>query len=142
MGIGDWGLGNVDYTQSPKKNINTFDDENTSLDSLSEESSTKEETMNSFNDLTNNPEEKLFLLMIKRRYYINKMEKIERYLDSLNNLNKNISIEKEQRKLSLCFNKLSNFESLYITLEDYHKGLNLQKRIISILKRYIINAIG
>ena len=125
-----------------KENLNPFDDENTSLDSLSEESSTKEETMNSINGLTNNPEEKLFLLMIKRRYYINKMEKIERYLDSLNNLNKNISIEKEQRKLSLCFNKLSNFESLYITLEDYHKGLNLQKRIISILKRYIINAIG
>ena len=125
-----------------KENLNPFDDENTSLDSLSEESSTKEETMNSFNDLTNNPEEKLFLLMIKRRYYINKMEKIERYLDSLNNLNKNVSIEKEQRKLSLCFNKLSNFESLYITLEDYQKGLNLQKRIINVLKRYIINTIG
>ena len=56
-----------------KENLNPFDDENTSLDSLSEESSTKEETMNSINGLTNDPEEKLFLLMIKRRYYINKM---------------------------------------------------------------------
>ncbi len=125
-----------------KENLNSFDDENTSFDSISEESSIQEEAISSINNFQNTPEEKLFLLMIKRRFYINRMEKIERYLDSLNNVNKNISIEEEQRKLSLCFNKLSNFESLYITLEDYHKGLNLQKRIINVLKRYIIKTIG
>ena len=125
-----------------KENLNSFDDENTSFDSISEESSIQEEAINSINNFQNTPEEKVFLLMIKRRFYINRMEKIERYLDSLNNVSKNISIEEEQRKLSLCFNKLSNFESLYITLEDYLKGLNLQKRIINVLKRYIINTIG
>ena len=125
-----------------KENLNSFDDENTSFDSISEESSIQEEAINSINNFQNTPEEKVFLSMIKRRFYINRMEKIERYLDSLNNVNKNISIEEEQRKLSLCFNKLSNFESLYITLEDYQKGLNLQKRIINVLKRYIINTIG
>ena len=89
-----------------KENLNSFDDENTSFDSISEEYSSQEEAINSINNFQNTPEEKIILLMIKRRFYINRMEKIERYLDSLNNVNKNISIEEEQRKLSLCFNKL------------------------------------
>ena len=76
-----------------KENLNSFDDENTSFDSISEESSIQEEAINSINNFQNTPEEKVFLLMIKRRFYINRMEKIERYLDSLNNVSKTISIE-------------------------------------------------
>ena len=94
------------------------------------------------NNFQNNSQNLNLLLIIKRAYYINKINEIERYLDSIYNLkNKNLTI-KEQKKLCLYFNKLSNFENLYISIEDYYKSLTLQKRIVNILKNYIINNIG
>ena len=81
-------------------------------------------------------QETKMLLILKRAYYINEMEKIERYLYHVNKLNLN---KNEQKKLSLCFNRLSKLENLYICLEDYHRSLWLQKLILFIIKKGIIN---
>ena len=62
------------------------------------------------------------------------MQKIERYLDALEYLNRPNLIKNEQKRLIFCFNRLSNLEKMYISLEDYYKSLNIQKRIIYILK--------
>ena len=79
------------------------------------------------------------LLMLNRAYYTNEFQKIERYIDSLDYINnKNLSKDDEKR-LTLCFNRLSKLEYLYISLEDYYKSLQLQKRIINYVKKYIIN---
>ena len=87
-------------------------------------------------------EEKKMLLIIKRTYYMNEMDKIEHYLNSVENIKNLNLIKNEQKKLIYCFNKLSNYEKIYINLEDYYKSLNIQKRIINILKKYIINTLG
>ena len=84
------------------------------------------------------PDERRMLLILNRTYYMNEMEKIERYLNSLENLKDLKMIKREEKKLIFCFNKLSNNEKIYINLHDFYKSLNLQKRIVIILKKYII----
>ena len=80
-----------------------------------------------------------FLLMLNKEYYSEELQKIERYLDTLDYINiKNLSKDDEKR-LTFCFNRLSKLEYLYISLEDYYKSLQLQKRIINYVKKYIIN---
>ena len=125
-----------------KKNFNSWENNNNRPSSESDDEPTQEDEINSMNNFQNNSQNLNLLLIIKRAYYINKINEIERYLDSIYNLkNKNLTL-KEQKKLCLYFNKLSNFENLYISIEDYYKSLTLQKRIVNILKNYIINNIG
>ena len=125
-----------------KKNLNSWENNNNCPSSESDDEPTQEDEFNSMNNFQNNSQNLNLLLIIKRVYYINKINEIERYLDSIYNLkNKNLTL-KEQKKLCLYFNKLSNFENLYISIEDYYKSLTLQKRIVNILKNYIINNIG
>ena len=77
--------------------------------------------------------------MLNKEYYSEELQKIERYLDTLDYINiKNLSKDDEKR-LTFCFNRLSKLEYLYISLEDYYKSLQLQKRIINYVKKYIIN---
>ena len=123
------------------KNLNSLDNDETSFGSNSDEEATQENTLSPMNNFQNITGENLFLMM-KRTYYLNEMKKIESYLDSLEDFGEKNLLTNEQKKLSLCFNKLSNFESLYISLEDYYKSLNIQKRILNVLKSYIINKIG
>ena len=125
-----------------KKNFNSWENNNNRPSSESDDEPTQEDEINSMNNFQNISQNLNLLLIIKRAYYINKINEIERYLDSIYNLkNKNLTL-KEQKKLCLYFNKLSNFENLYISIEDYYKSLTLQKRIVNILKNYIINNIG
>ena len=84
------------------------------------------------------PDERRMILILSRTYYMNEMDKIERYLNSIENIKDLKMIKNEEKKLIFCFNKLSNYEKIYINLEDYYKSLNLQKRIVIILKKYII----
>ena len=86
--------------------------------------------------------ENKMLLIIKRTYYMNEMDKIERYLNSVENIKELNLIKNEEKKLIFCFNKLSNNEKMYINLEDYYKSLNIQKRIVNILKKYIVYSIN
>ena len=123
-----------------KKKLNSLDnDENNSI-STTDDKSVHDNLLNSMNIFQNNSTERLILL-IKRAYYMNEIQKIESFLDSLKNIKRENLKVNELKKLSLYFNQLSNFESLYISLEDYYKGLILQKRIISMLKKNIINKI-
>ena len=125
-----------------KKNFNSLENDNNYPSSESDDEPTQEDEFNSMNNFQNNSQNLNLLLIIKRAYYINKINEIERYLDSMYNLkSKNLTL-KEQKKLCLYFNKLSNFENLYISIEDYYKSLTLQKHIVNILKNYIINNIG
>ena len=61
-----------------KENLNSFDDENTSFDSISEESSIQEEAISSINNFQNTPEEKLFVYNFTnlKEYLIKKLNKI------------------------------------------------------------------
>ena len=79
------------------------------------------------------------LLMLNRAYYVNELVKIERYLDTLDYMNSNCISKIDEKRLIFCFNRLSKLEYLYISLEDYYKSLQLQKRIINYAKKYIIN---
>ena len=136
-----------------KEDLNSFESDNKSSCSESDEPLYSEESLQMSNGIRNSDFEELecrifgrilqyssqetkMLLMLKRAYYLNEMEKIERYLYHVNgvNLNKN-----EQKKLSLCFNRLSKLENLYICLEDYYRSLSLQKQILYIIKKGIIS---
>ena len=79
------------------------------------------------------------LLMLNRAYYGNQLVKIERYLDTLEYMNSNCISKIDEKRLIFCFNKLSKLEYLYVSLEDYYKTLQLQKRIINYAKKNIIN---
>ena len=79
------------------------------------------------------------LLMLNRAYYVNELVKIERYLDTLDYVNNNSISKVDEKRLIFCFNRLSKLEYLYVSLEDYYKSLQLQKRIINIVKKNIIN---
>ena len=79
------------------------------------------------------------LLMLNRAYYVNELVKIERYLDTLEYMNSNCISKIDEKRLIFCFNRLSKLEYLYVSLEDFYKSLQLQKRIINYAKKYIIN---
>ena len=70
---------------------------------------------------------------------MNVLEKIERYLNTLDYLNGKSISKVDEKRLILCFNRLSKLEYLYIYLEDYYKSLQLQKRIINFVKKYFID---
>ena len=123
-----------------KKKLNSLDNDETNSISTTDDKSVHDNLLNSMNIFQNNSTERL-ILQIKRAYYMNEIQKIESFLDSLKNIKRENLKVNELKKLSLYFNQLSNFESLYISLEDYYKGLILQKRIISMLKKNIINKI-
>ena len=139
-----------------KGNSNSLDNEMTEYNSVPEKITNKEEALTSTNSLENNELNELneqiqnsifrytlegnkILLILNRELYLNEMKKIERYLDALEYLNRPNLIKNEQKRLIFCFNRLSNLEKMYITLEDYYKSLNLQKRIIYILKVSILS---
>ena len=136
-----------------KEDLNSSESDNEILSSESDGILDSENPLHMLNDFQNSDFEELkdrifgrilqyssqetkMLLILKRAYYINEMEKIERYLYHINKLNLN---KNEQKKLSLCFNRLSKLENLYICLEDYHRSLWLQKQILFIIKKGIIN---
>ena len=79
------------------------------------------------------------LLMLNRAYYVNELVKIERYLDTLEYMNSYCISKIDEKRLIFCFNRLSKLEYLYVSLEDYYKNLQLQKRIINYAKKNIIN---
>ena len=139
-----------------KGNSNSLENEMTENNSAPEKITNKEDALISINSLENNElnglneqiQNRIFrytlegnkiLLILNRELYLNEMKKIKRYLDALEYLNRPNLIKNEQKRLIFCFNRLSNLEKMYITLEDYYKSLNLQKRIIYILKVSILS---
>ena len=79
-------------------------------------------------------------LLLTRTYYLNEFEKIEKIINN-ELLNQNITYDKYLLLLS-CLNVLFNFEDLYINKLDVFTSLKLESKIISIIKKYIINKLG
>ena len=76
-------------------------------------------------------------LLLMRTYYLNEFNKIEKIIDLLN---KNYNLTNETYLQLLSFlNLLLKFEEIYINKFDVLKSLQLQNKIIKIIKQFIIN---
>ena len=131
-------------TDFPNTNLNLneiFESENLS----NAKNDSKNYGYNEINDIISNridqytSENINLLLMLNRAYYVNELVKIERYLDTLDYINSKSISKVDEKRLTFCFNRLSKLEFMYISLENYYKSLQLQKRIINLVKQNIIN---
>ena len=79
-------------------------------------------------------------LLLKRTYYLNIFDIIEKQInnDEVFNKNNRLTNDKYLQLLSY-FIVLVKFEELYINKVDAFKSLQLQSKILNMLKMYIIN---
>ena len=76
-------------------------------------------------------------LLLMRTYYLNEFNKIEKIIDLLN---KNYNLTNETYLQLLSFlNLLLKFEEIYINKFDVLESLQLQSKIINIIKQFILN---
>lgn len=104
---------------------------------LIEDYKAKQVNMKMFPNIKN--DNKTYLLLTKT-YYLNVFNSIEKYLESKKsngNLTKN-----EYLLLISYFYKLSSIKEIFIFNEDYIRSLQLQKKIIEMMKKYIINQLN
>ena len=82
-------------------------------------------------------------LLLRRTFYLNIFDKIEKIINNeeIMNPNFNLQYDKYLRFLSY-FNLLLDLEDLYINKVDIFRSLQLQSKIINIIKKYFINKIG
>ena len=86
--------------------------------------------------------DKKFFLLLKRTYYMKELEKAEKFINSERFSETKLNLTNEEfQSLVEEFNNLLNLQNLYISFEDLFKGLQLQNKIINILKIYITNKI-
>ena len=87
-----------------------------------------------------NKSDKKEYLLLTRTYYINEFNKIEKYINNeeISNMNYYLTKEKYFRLLSYLIT-LSQFEDLYINKNDLLRSLQIQIKIINIIKINIIN---
>ena len=78
--------------------------------------------------------------LLTRTYYLNEFNKIEKFINNEERLNNNLTNEKYMQLLSFL-NILLKFEEYYINKEDIFKSLQLQSRIIGIIKKHFTNKI-
>ena len=82
-------------------------------------------------------------LLMTRTYYLKEFDKIENIINNeyFSNQNYNLSNENYIQLLSYL-NALLNLEDIYINKNDYLRSLQIQAKIINIIKTYLINKIG
>ena len=86
--------------------------------------------------------DKKFFLLLKRTYYMKELEKTEKFINSERFSETELNLTNEEfQRLVEEFNNLLNLQNLYISFEDLFKSLQLQNKIINILKIYITNKI-
>ena len=86
--------------------------------------------------------DKKFFLLLKRTYYMKELEKTEKFINSERFSETKLNLTNEEfQRLVEEFNNLLNLQNLYISFEDLLKSLQLQNKIINILKIYITNKI-
>ena len=91
---------------------------------------------------SNKIDQKSYLLMT-RTYYLKEFEKIENIINNEDLLNKNINLTKEKYIQLLSYlNLLLYFEEMYINKYDIYKGLQIQLKIVKIIKDYLICKLG
>ena len=137
-----------------EKSINTFQQEKLNISSLLNKLA-RSNDIESYNNnimkyieennkqiLVSIKEDKKSFLLITRTYYLNEFNKIEKYLNNEDLLKKNIKLTKETYLQLLSFlNLLFKFEDIYINKNDVFKSLQLQNKIVNIIKQYYINNI-
>ena len=86
--------------------------------------------------------DKKFFLLLKRTYYMKELEKTEKFINSERFSETKLNLTNEEfQRLVEEFNNLLNLQNLYISFEDLFKSLQLQNKIINILKIYLTNKI-
>jgi hypothetical protein len=86
--------------------------------------------------------DKKTFLLLKRTYYLRELKKTESFVNSEKFSEKQIDLTNgEFTRLVEEFNNLLNMENLYISIEDLFKSLQLQNKIIKILKIFILSKI-
>ena len=87
--------------------------------------------------------DKKTFLLFKRTYYMRELEKTENFINSEKFMDKRLNLTYDEfSRLLTEFNNLLKLQNLYINFEDLFRSLQLQNKIINILKVYIINKIG
>ena len=86
--------------------------------------------------------DKKTFLLFKRTYYMRELEKTENFINSEKFMDKRLNLTYDEfSRLLAEFNNLLKLQNLYINFEDLFRSLQLQNKIINILKVYIINKI-
>ena len=82
-------------------------------------------------------------LLMTRTYYLKEFEKIENIVNNkyFSNQNYNLTNQKYIQLLSYL-NVLVNLEDIYINKNDFLRSLQIQTKIVNIIKRYFINKIS
>ena len=87
--------------------------------------------------------DKKTFLLFKRTFYMRELEKTENFINSEKFMDKRLNLTYDEfSRLLAEFNNLLKLQKLYINFEDRFRSLQLQNKIINILKVYIINKIG
>ena len=89
----------------------------------------------------NKIDQKAYLLMT-RTYYLQEFEKIDNFINNENLISQNNNLTNQNYiKLLSYLNALLNLEDIYINKNDCLRSLQIQSKIINIIKRYLINKI-
>ena len=125
-------------TKKRKKNSNEIEEKEVQINdeiNLEEKNLSLNRPLYFYND-------KKIFLSLKRTYYLRELDKTEKFINSEKFSEKNLNLTNDEfRRLVDEFNNLLNLQKLYISFEDLFKGLQLQNKIIKILKIYITNKI-
>ena len=91
---------------------------------------------------TNKKDKKSYLLLT-RTYYLKEFEKIDKIIQNEELINENNVLTDELYLQLLSYlNLLLSFEDLYINDDDNYRSLQLQSKIINIIKKYVLKKIG
>ena len=81
--------------------------------------------------------------LLIRTHFLNEFYKNEQYINSKILYNNSYKLNYvEYNELISIFNRLLNIQNLGLNKEDYFKSLQLQNKIVNMLKSYIIEKIG
>ena len=81
--------------------------------------------------------DKKTFLLLKRTYYLNEFNKIENEINNEELLNNDNLTNEKYLKLLSFLNLLLNFEDCYINKKDAFRSLQLQSKIIKIIKKHL-----
>ena len=86
--------------------------------------------------------DKKAFLLLQRTYYLQKLKKTETLINNEKYLEEKFNLTNDEfKRLVSEFNNLLNLQNSWVCVEDLLKSLQLQNKIINILKIFIINQI-
>ena len=90
-----------------------------------------------------NKSDKKTNLLLTRTNYLKEFEKIEKFINNEELIKDNDSLnDKLYLQLLSYLTLLLSFEDLYINNNDKYRNLQLQSKIIKIIKKFVLNKIG